>query len=71
MPWGSTKEVSVGRQKGLRVFLGQWGGGQALLTVLNLVEGSAELSQKCIVTQEAWRHGGEPGGVSSGLKFLS
>lgn len=34
-------------------------------------EGSVEPSQKCIVTQLAWRHGGESGAVNSGLKFLS
>ena len=36
--WGSTKEVSVGREKGCEGFPGTVGEGQALLTVLNLVE---------------------------------
>lgn len=38
MPWGSTKEVSVGGEKGCESFPGTVGGGRALLTVLNMVE---------------------------------
>lgn len=38
MLWGSTKEVSMSREKGWEGFPGTVGGDQALLTVLNLVE---------------------------------
>lgn len=36
MPWGSTKEVTVGRAKRLSVSLEGWGRDQTLLCVFNL-----------------------------------